>query len=133
MAAVLPLGTNDSIHGTILTAGEVDQFQVILPDSGRLTALVHTGSALHTRLSLLGQDGQLLIQSDGQAPLDSDDLIVQHLLKGTYSVTVTGLGGGLGHYTLSTQFEPATPPNEPVQADYPTNYPFALTPRFGAV
>src|SRR5205807_1335189 len=133
MAAVVPLGANDSIDGTLLTSGEVDQFQFILPDNGRLTALVHTGSALHTRLSLLGPDGQLLIQSDGQAPLDSDDLIVQHLLKGTYSVTVTGLGSGLGHYTLSTRFEPATPPNEPVQADYPTNYPFALTPRFGAV
>jgi hypothetical protein len=133
MAAVVPLGANDSIDGTLLTAGEVDQFQVMLPDNGRLTALVHTGTALHTRLSLLGPDGQLLIQSDGQTPLDSDDLIAQHLLKGTYSVTVTGLGSGLGHYTLSTQFEPATPPNEPVQADYPTNYPFALTPRFGAV
>ena len=56
MAAVVPLGANDSIDGTLLTSGEVDQFQVILPDSGRLTALVHTGSALHTRLNLLGPE-----------------------------------------------------------------------------
>ncbi len=133
MAAVVPLGANDSIAGTLDSPGAVDEFQVSLPDNGRLTATVHTGSALNTRLTLLGPDGQLLIQSDGQSPTDPDDLIVQHLLAGTYVLKLAGLAGGTGNYTLSTEFEPATPPNQSVFADYPTNYPFALSPRFGAV
>src|SRR5262249_11805901 len=133
MAAVVPLGAHDSIAGIIDTAGEVGEFQIPISDNGRLTVGGHTGSALSTRLSLLGPDGQLLIQSDGQSPVNRDDLIVQHLLAGTYFVEVAGLGKGTGDYTLTTQFEPATPPNQQVLADYPTNYPFALSPRFGAV
>src|SRR5437870_11579699 len=126
-AAVLPLGTNDRIAGDISAPGEVDEFQVTLPDSGRLTTEVQTrpGCSLGTRTSLLGPDSQLLIQSDGQSLTNRDDLIVQHLLPGTYFVKVAGLGGGTGDYTLSTEFEPATPPDQPVLADYPVNYPFA--------
>src|SRR5262249_51830870 len=135
MAAVLPLGTNDQVTGNLNAPGEVDEFQVTLPDSGRLSVEVQTrpGCSLDTRTSLLGPDDQLLIQSDGQSLINRDDLIVQHLLPGTYSIKVEGLRGGTGDYTLSTQFEPATPPNQSVLADYPTNYPFALSPRFGAV
>src|SRR5207245_4202374 len=39
-----------------------------------------------------------------------DDLIVQHLLPGTYFLQVEGLGGGTGSYTLTTEFVPAVPP-----------------------
>src|SRR6059058_2126683 len=97
-AAVLPLGTNDRVAGDIGAPGEVDEFAVTLPDSGRLTAEVQTrpGCSLDTRLSLLGPDSQLLIQSDGQSLTNRDDLIVQHLLPGTYFVTVEGLRGGTG-------------------------------------
>src|SRR5436305_9777555 len=102
-AAVLPLGTNDQVAGNLSTPGEVDEFQVTLADSGRLTVEVQTrpGCSLDTRTSLLGPDDQLLIQSDGQSPADCDDLIVQHLLPGTYFVKVAGLRGGTGDYTLS--------------------------------
>src|SRR4051794_34470063 len=96
MAAVVPLGANDSFAGTIRAPGEVDEFQVTLTDSGRLTAEAHTrpGCSLDTRLSLLGPDHQLLIQSDGRSPTNRDDLITQHLLAGTYFVQVEGLGRG---------------------------------------
>src|SRR3954463_7335713 len=95
MAAVLPLGTNDWVAGNISSPGEVDEFQVTLADSGRLTAEVQTrtGCSLDTRLSLLGPDRQLLVQSDGQSATNRDDLITQHLLAGTYFVKVEGLGG----------------------------------------
>src|SRR5437016_5280344 len=115
-AAVLPLGTNDRIAGDISAPGEADEFAVTLTDSGRLTAEVQTrpGCSLDTRLSLLGPDHQLLIQSDGQSPTAQDDLITQHLLAGTYFVRVEGLASGTGGYTLTTQFEPANPPNLPL-------------------
>src|SRR5947199_7129979 len=105
-AAVVPLGTDDRIDGNISAPGEVDEFEVTLTDSGRLTAEVQTrpGCALDTRLSLLGPDSQLLIQSDGQSLTNRDDLITQHLLPGTYLVQVEGLGAGTGAYTLTTDF-----------------------------
>src|SRR5438552_16703447 len=127
-AAVLPLGTKDSIAGDIRTPGEVDEFQVTLADSGRLSVEVQTrpGCSLDTRTSLLGPDSQLLIQSDGQSLTNHDDLIVQHLLPGTYLVTVEGLRGGTGDYTLTTQFAPANPPNLPLLADFPHDFPNVL-------
>src|SRR5262245_49073216 len=130
MAAVLPLGTNETIAGDIRTPGEVDEFQVTLTDSGRLTATVQTrpGCSLDTRLSLLGPDDQLLIQSDGQSLTNRDDLFIQHLLPGTYRVTVEGLRGGTGDYSLTTQFEQANPPNQPLVVDFPQIFPFVLTP-----
>src|SRR6266478_2924306 len=132
MAAVLPLGANDSFAGDIRTPGEVDKFQVTIPDNGRLTTEVRTcsGSSLDTRLSLLGPDGQLLIQSDGQSPSNHDDQIVQHLLGGTYFVQVEGLGAGTGAYTLTTDFQPANPPNQPLVVDFPHDFPFVLSPWF---
>jgi hypothetical protein len=135
-AAVVPLGANDSFAGNIRIPGELDKFQVTIPDSGRLTADVHTctTSSLHTRLSLLGTDGQLLIQSDGARGADAtrlaDDRIVQHLLAGTYFVQVQGLGAGTGAYTLTTDLQPANPPNQPLLTDFPGVTPFVLTPNF---
>jgi hypothetical protein len=131
-AAVLPLGANDTFAGDIRTPGEVDQFQVTIPDSGRLTVDVQpcASSSLETRLSLLGPDGQLLIQSDGQSATNPNDQIAQHLLAGTYFVQVAGLGTGTGTYTLTTDFQPANPPNQSLQVDYDRNYPFGLTPWF---
>src|SRR3954451_1892335 len=113
-AAVVPLGTNDRIDGNISAPGEVDEFEVTLTDSGRLTTEVQTrpGCSLDTRLSLLGPDGQVLIQSDGQSLTNHNDQIVQHLLGGTYFVQVEGLGAGTGTYTLTTDFQPANPPHQ---------------------
>src|SRR6516165_1333853 len=120
MAAVMPLGANDSFAGNIRTPGEVDSFRITIPESGRLTTEVHTckTSSLETRLSLLGPEHQLLIQSDGQSPTNQDDQIVQHLLAGAYFVQVEGLGAGIGTYTLTTDFQPASAPNQPLQTDF---------------
>src|SRR5439155_23392890 len=77
-----------------------------------------------------GRDRRLLIQSDGQSATNPDDLITQHLLAGTYLLEVEGLGGGTGAYTISTQFEPAIPPNEPLLVNFDHDYPFGLSPWF---
>ncbi len=132
VAAVVPLGATDFFAGDIRTPGEVDEFQIDIPDNGRLTVVVQTGSGacLDTRLSLLGPDGRLLIQSEGQSPSNHDDQIVQHLLAGTYFVQVQGLGNETGTYTLTTDFQPAVPPNEPLLVNFARDYPFSVTPPY---
>jgi hypothetical protein len=132
MAAVLPLKPTDSFAGTIASPGEVDSFQVTIPDSGRLTASVQIGAGigLNTRLSLLSPDGQLLIESDGQSIANANDLITQDVLAGTYDLEVTGIGSGTGTYTLTTQFQQATPPDQPIGVDFNHSVPWDLTPVF---
>jgi hypothetical protein len=138
MAAVLPLQPTDSFAGTIATAGEVDSFQVMIPNSGRLTAGVQTGTgiSLQTRLSLLDDPNgrlldpnrDLLIQSDGQSATNPGDQITQDVLAGTYVVEVTGLGSGTGAYTLTTQFQQATPPDQPLGVAFNHAAPWTLSP-----
>src|SRR4051812_18875587 len=60
-----------------LAAGEVVYFRVDPTADGRLVARVHTDGGT-TRLSLLGAQGQVLLQSDGRSATDPDDLIDAH-------------------------------------------------------
>src|SRR5437867_4364008 len=70
-----------------------DVFTVRVAETGRLTGRVHATGA-DTRLSLLGPDGGLLIQSDAESATNSDDRIVQHIVAGTYFLEVQGLRDG---------------------------------------
>ena len=82
LAAVAPkieLGTSKT--GT-LAPGEVAFFQLDPTTDGRLVARVHAEGAT-TRLSLLGGQGQVLMQSDGQSPASQDDQIDLHVPAGT--------------------------------------------------
>src|SRR5262249_18608699 len=100
LATASPIQPTAVVSETIAAPGEADFFQVTLTDSGRLTAQVQpgTGSSLHGRLSLLGPDGGLLIQSDGQTADPTRPLVAQHLTAGTYYLEVQGLGAGTGAY-----------------------------------
>ena len=69
------LQPTDRLDAVIGASGEVDRFQFTLAETGRLTVRT-AGLDLDTRTSLLGPDGQLLIQSDGASAADPDDLIV---------------------------------------------------------
>src|SRR5262249_11769210 len=89
-------------------------FKLTVDDSGRLAARAAPGAPLGSRLSLLGPSGELLIQSDGVSSTNPEDRITQHLLPGTYFLRVEGLGGATGAYTLTTAFEPASPPFDPI-------------------
>ena len=98
--------------GSIGSPGERDAFEVRLPESGRLTVEVRGDFA--PRLSLSGADGVLLVQSDGQTPSNPDGRIVQHLAGApgglVYYLTVESPDGGTGAFTLTTRFDPASPP-----------------------
>jgi FG-GAP-like repeat len=132
--AALPIDLRGSVAENLRTPGEVDSFQLTLPASGRLNVQVQPAPAgsLSTRLSLLGPDGQLLIQSDGQSATVPGDSITQDLLPGKFFLQLTGLGGGTGTYTLTTDFQPATAPQQSVAVDYQHNFPTGVTPRFSA-
>src|SRR5262245_8754247 len=73
----------------IATPAEPDWFRLTVEETGRLSVL--TDADPDTRTSLLGPDGQLLIQSDGLSAANRDDQIAQHLTPGTYFLRVEGL------------------------------------------
>src|SRR5262245_4840224 len=74
LATALPIAATGVRADRLDAPGAAGLFRVTVAESGRLTALVH-GNGLDTRLSLLGPDGRLLVQSDGQSAADRDDLI----------------------------------------------------------
>jgi len=69
LATAVPVGLNSTLAEQITTSNEVDFFQVAVTESGLLTVQTQPapGVPLSSRLSLLGPDGQPLVQSDGAA------------------------------------------------------------------
>src|SRR5262249_22315141 len=90
-----------------------DDFALTLTDTGRLIAQVRSDGPA-TRLSLLGPNGEVLVQSDGQSATNLDDLIVQHLQPGTSFLQVETLDGSAGHYQLTANLLSALPPFQPL-------------------
>jgi large repetitive protein len=135
LTTALAINPGDTLSERIGAAGEASFFQVTLRDSGRFTVQAHAepGTSLESRTSLLDAQGQPLVQSDGQSAADPDDLIDLHLAAGTYFLEVTGLGPGTGAYTLTTAFQPATPPGQPLPVDFNPTLPGFTSPPFGAV
>src|SRR5262249_708621 len=76
----------------------------------------------------LDPNGHLLIQSDGQSAAGPGGQVTQDLLAGTYLVEVTGLGSGTGTYTLTTAFQQATPPDQPLDVNFNHASPWTLPP-----
>src|SRR5262249_16329147 len=83
-----------------------------------LTARVLDTTLLQTRLSLFDAAGELLFQSEGQSIDDHDPLLVQYVTgsaTGTpYFLTVEGLDGATGTYSLDVDFQSADPPLRPL-------------------
>src|SRR5262245_8400553 len=114
-ATANPIPLFSATVGTI-AGNDVDLFQVRPVEPGLLTARVEA-NGLRARLSLLGPDGSVLLQSDGASAADPAPLLAEHLEPGTYFLKVEGLAGGVGGYTLTTSFQPATPPYQPLPVD----------------
>jgi hypothetical protein len=115
LAAATPLSFDTrGIAESVGVLPSTDFFAVTLPEPGRLVARVHAQGE-STRLSLLGTDGGLLIQSDGQSAANPDDLIDQHLDGGsTYYLKLEGLDNPPGSYQLEADFAAAAPPFAPI-------------------
>jgi hypothetical protein len=114
-AAALNLGIAPApasiTYGSLDTAGEVDSFSFTISaatGAGSLAVgLLGTSGSLMPRLTLSGPAEQLLIQSDSGR-------IVQHLLPGDYSVSVSAQAG-LGEYQLTARFTNAEAPLTPLR------------------
>src|SRR5262249_24773279 len=100
-----------------ITAHYVDFYKLTVTDTGRLTAQVHA-SGFTARLSLLDASGNPLLQSRGQSASRLDPLLVQTLTGvpegATYYLEVESRGG-LGDYTLTTDFLASRLPTPPIQ------------------
>ena len=110
-APLLDLVINGSTtrQGTLTSPGDFNLFEIVPSTAGRLTAGVQATSGW-TRLSLLDDQGRVVVQSDGQSTSNNQDLIVQHLDEGTYYLKVEDLTGDVGAYVLTGTFEVADPP-----------------------
>jgi hypothetical protein len=98
---------NSRVSG-VVAAGQADWYQLMVPAGGRLTARVTaSGGTLVPLLTLAGPSGQVLIQSDSA--------IVQYLLPGTYSLSVSAVVGA-GNYQLTSEVIQASAPSGPVLA-----------------
>jgi hypothetical protein len=121
-ATAQPLGLNARISGT-LSSNQPVFYKLTLPmestdTEGELTARVHAlGTA--TRLTLYDGQGIPLVSNDGQSLTNPDDLLVQHVsgphnVETVYYLKVESLGGKAGSFTLTTQFQSAFAPADPV-------------------
>jgi hypothetical protein len=100
-AEVLP-DPNSRVRG-VLTAGQTDWYQITVPATGRLTAVISAsgGSTWIPRLTLTGPNGHVLVQSD--------NAITQNLPPGTYLLAVSA-SSGRGNYELTTDWVPGSAP-----------------------
>ncbi|MBV8556968.1 MAG: VCBS repeat-containing protein, partial [Planctomycetaceae bacterium] len=115
-----PIDLGSTTPGT-LAPGAVAFFRIDPATDGRLVAQVHAPGAT-TRLSLLNAQGQALMQSDGQSPVNPDDLIDLHVPAGANYLEVENLGGAVA-YTLTTTLTPASAPFQPIPVG---SYPDAI-------
>jgi FG-GAP-like repeat/FG-GAP repeat len=110
-ATPIELGTTKT--GT-LSANDVVFFQINPTMDGRLIAQVHAPGGA-TRLTLMDNQGSTLLTSDGQSPINPDDLIDVHLSAGTDYLEFQNLGPVVP-FTLTTSFAPSAMPFRPLRS-----------------
>jgi hypothetical protein len=92
-------------------AGPTETYRLETSGGEELTVRVEAAGAT-TRLVLEDDRGQVLMQSDGQAFGNGDNLIKLYVPAGTYSLGVQDVGGA-GTYTLTVSSTPTTNPLQP--------------------
>jgi len=113
-------------QGTLTSPGNFNLFEITPSTTGRLTASVQATSG-RARLSLLDEQGQVLVQSDGQSPRNYEDLIVQHLVEGTYYLKVEDLIDNVNAYVLTGTFVAANPPSKNVPLGFDPLHPLSTS------
>jgi hypothetical protein len=116
-----PISLSSVLPESIGSATEVDFWKVELTEAGRLTVDVTAtgvGGDLDSVLTLFGPNQELLLTSDDVLLGDPDARVQQHLLPGTYflSVAAASTTGTTGGYALTANFTLAPPAleNKPV-------------------
>jgi hypothetical protein len=111
-AIVLPVDPNVSEVRDLQGSGASDLFEVTIDTDGQFTAQVQMAN-FASRISLLDDQGQLLIQSEASSPENTGGRVAMHLDPGTYFVMVQDLTAS-GSYTLQTSFTDTTQPAQPL-------------------
>ncbi len=101
-------------------------YQINLGSNDHLVAKVQAPGSV-TRLSLLDDQGDVLVQSDGQAVNHSNDLIDQDLPAGTYYLEVEGLEGPAS-YTMTMGQTADSAPYQPTLLNLPQSEASPLAP-----
>jgi hypothetical protein len=101
LALATLLSAPSDVTSGVLVSGTPIFFQINPSIDSHLVARVHAPGLL-TRLSVLDDQGNLLLQSDGQSALNPDDRVDEHVGAGTDYLELQSLAGS-GTYTLSTE------------------------------
>lgn len=108
-AAFLPLNARASGQ---LTADDPEGFFKFTPTApGRVTASAYVDGA-SARLSLFDEDGNLLVQSDGQTLTEPTPRIEVHLDANTYYLKLETLGDAVASYHLDLKHDSASAPGD---------------------
>jgi hypothetical protein len=107
LSAAVEITPGVPTSGTI-APNEIDLFRFTTDGGGRLIARVHA-EGTGTRLSLLDEQGRLIVQSDGISPGNRENQVEQHVTSGTYYIQVESLGGA-GIYSLTTELTAGSAP-----------------------
>jgi FG-GAP-like repeat/Bacterial pre-peptidase C-terminal domain len=123
-------GTGQVLPGT-LTGNQPQDYSVTVPGNTYLiaTAIPQASPSFEPRLALYDATGQLLIQSDQQAPGLASATVEQHLQPGAYYLEVspaasTSPAAGTEAYQLTTALASSLPPFAPLPVG---NKPYGLT------
>lgn len=101
-----------SYSGEVTTAGQRLEYEILIPESGRLIVTLDSTSGVIADLSLSTADGRLLTTALASSTTN-DRAIAQFLLPGTYKFAVQGFAQSTGAFELSTQFTASLPPAAP--------------------
>jgi hypothetical protein len=111
-ASDLRADPNVSLVGHFEGNGAINLYRFSADTEGLFVAQVRA-AGFDTRLSLLGGQGQLLIQSEAASTGDLDNRVAMHLSSGNYFLMVQDVTGG-GAYTLGISFTDAAAPARPL-------------------
>ena len=98
----LPVDPNVGLGGQLQGTGSTELYHVSVNADGLLVAQVHA-LGLDTRLSLLDDQGNMLIESEASSSQNPDDRVEVHVTAGDYFLMVQDLTGN-GTYYPDDQF-----------------------------
>ncbi len=99
---ITPGAPTISVPSQIVSADDVNYFQLYIPDPGIL--IVETTGDTDT-FGRLTQEGTQVVTTDEDSGEDNNFRIAQPVIPGTYSIAVDG-GGETGEYTLAVEYRP---------------------------